>query len=46
MGPIMDYEGYVFQVAASFTPLKQENEAEIASIDAVGGKAVTLEKII
>ena len=42
----MNYEGYVFQVAASFTPLKQENEDEIASIDVVGGKAVTLEKII
>lgn len=46
MGPIMDYEGYVFQVEASFTPLKQENEDEAANIDAVGGKAVTLEKIL
>ena len=46
MGPIMDYEGYVFQVSASFTPLKQVNEDDSMNVDAAGKQAVTLEKII
>lgn len=46
MGPIMDYEGYVFQVSASFTPLKQVNEDDSMNVDSAGKQAVTLEKII
>lgn len=30
LGSIMDYEGHVFQVAATFTPLKQVNEPKSA----------------
>jgi hypothetical protein len=46
MGPIMDYEGYVFQVSVSFTPLKQVNEDDSKAVDSIGKQAVTLEKII
>lgn len=46
MGPIMDYNGYVLQVAASFTPLQQVSEDKMGNVDAIGKQAVTLEKIL
>ncbi|KAK8803029.1 hypothetical protein WA588_002188, partial [Blastocystis sp. NMH] len=39
MGPIMDYEGYVFQVSVSFTPLKQVNEDDSKAVDSIGKQA-------
>ena len=47
MGPIMDYEGYVFMVSVSFTPLKTvKNNEEGSASDPIGKNAVSLEKII
>lgn len=47
MGPIMDYEGYVFMVSVSFTPLKTvKGNGEETCADPIGENAVSLEKII
>lgn len=45
MGPIMDYEGYVFQVSVSFTPLKKISGSSTESNNS-GQCPVSLEKII
>lgn len=43
MGPIMDYEGYVFQVSVSFTPLKKVGDSQC---DSCVQQTVSLKKII
>lgn len=39
----MDYEGYVFQVSVSFTPLKKVGDSQC---DSCSQQTVSLEKII
>lgn len=46
MGPVMDCEGYVFQVSVSFTPLKVVSPAPEQRPQSAGRQSVTLEKII